>query len=140
MNAGGESRPHRRCYTGICMRWCLCLAAFLCGVARSETSLVLPFFNLSHNASLDWIGESIAEAVTDALSSQNLLVLDREDRLEGYRRLALRPGAELTHASILKLGEALDAARVVYGSYQVIPPEAGMPQTKGTLRITARIL
>src|SRR5213078_3179639 len=88
-------------------------ATALCG----ETTLVLPFFNHAKSANLDWVGESIAESVRDTLASQGLLVLDREDRLQAFRRLSLRPGAELTHASVLKLGESLDAALVVYGFY-----------------------
>jgi len=118
----------------------LALALLLCGVMRAETVLVLPFFNHSNNANLDWIGESISETVHDALASEGELVLDRADRLEGYRRLSLRPGAELTHASIIKIGESLDASGVVYGYYELLPPETGKDQSKGSVRITARIM
>src|SRR5258708_13304828 len=71
----------------------LLLAALFCGSLSAETALVLPFFNHSKAANLDWIGESIAESVRDSLVSEGLLVLDREDRLEAYRRcsLAARP-------------------------------------------------
>jgi tetratricopeptide (TPR) repeat protein len=74
-----------------------------------------------------------------------VLVLDREARLEAYRRLSLRPGAELTRASILKVGESVDAAHVVYGFYELLPVEPGKEQSKGdpskgSLRITARML
>jgi tetratricopeptide (TPR) repeat protein len=116
------------------------LAALFCGALRAETVLVLPFFNHSKSANLDWIGESIAESVHDSLASEGVLALDREDRLEAYRRQSLRPGAELTHASIIKIGESLDASRVIYGWYELIPPEPGSPQLKGSLRIAARIL
>ena len=105
----------------------LALAIFLCGALRAETVLALPFFNHSASANLEWIGESIAETVHDALASQGLLALDREDRLEAYRRLSLRPGAELTHASIIKIGEALDASRVVYGYYEMLPAQSREP-------------
>ena len=101
--------------------------------------VVLPFFNHSQAANLDWIGESIAESLHDSLFSGGLLVLDRADRLEGYRRLSLRPGAELTRASIMKVGEALDASRVIYGDYQVTAAEAG-GTSKGSIRITARVI
>src|SRR5215469_14875131 len=115
------------------------LVVSLGGVVRADTTLVLPFFNHSSNANLDWIGESIAESVHDTLASEGMLVLDRGDRLEAYRRLSLRPGAELTHASILKIGESLDAANVVYGWFELLPADAGA-QSKGTLRLSARIL
>src|SRR6266545_3731369 len=121
----------------------LLVTVAVCAAAlRAETVLVVPFFNHSRNASLDWIRESIAEAVADALASHDILVLDRADRLEGFRRLSLRPGAELTHASIMKLGEALDAARVVYGQYEVSEAEPSTPAkpARESLRIAARIL
>src|SRR5215469_10321166 len=100
------------------------------GFLRGETTVVLPFFNHTSSANLDWIGESIAESVHDALASEGKLVLDRGDRLEAYRRLSLRPGAELTHASILKIGESLDASNVIYGWFELLPADAGS-QSKG---------
>jgi len=116
------------------------LAIMVCASLRAETVVVLRFFNHANSAGLDWIGESIAETVQDSLASERLLVLGREDKAEAYRRLSLRPGAELTHASIIKVGEALDAARVVYGYYELLPADGGDAASKGSLRITARIL
>jgi tetratricopeptide (TPR) repeat protein len=107
-------------------------------VLRADTTLVLPFFNHSKSPNLDWIGESIAETVHDALASEGLLALDRADRLEAYRRLSLRPGAELTRASILKIGDSLDATNVMYGSYELI--EGASPDSKGSIRIEARMI
>jgi tetratricopeptide (TPR) repeat protein len=122
------------------MQRLLALAALVCGALRAETALVLPFFNHSNSANLDWVGESIAESVRDSLASEGLLVLDRSDRLEAYRRLVVRPGAELTHATVIKIGESLDASSVIYGYYELLPAEPGNTQSKGSLRITARIL
>ncbi|HYW44773.1 MAG TPA: tetratricopeptide repeat protein [Bryobacteraceae bacterium] len=122
------------------MRKLLILTALLGGSIRADTALVLPFFNHSKAANLGWIGESIAESVRDSLVSEGLLVLDREDRLEVYRRLSLRPGAELTHASVIKIGESLDASNLIYGYYEVLPAEAGKDPAKSSLRILARIL
>ena len=113
------------------------LLAILSVPLSAETVLVLPFFNQTNSAGLDWIGESVAETVHDALASEGILVLDRDDRLEAYRRLSLRPNAVLTRASIIKAGDALDAATVVYGQYELIPTA---PPSRGSLRITARIL
>src|SRR4249920_2286722 len=122
------------------MRRILSLALLFAGALRAETALVLSFFNHSTSTNLDWVGESIAQSVRDSLASEGVLVLDREDRLEAYRRLSLRPGAELTHASVLKVGESLDAAQVIYGFYELLPADPGKEQSKGSLRITARIL
>ena len=120
-------------------RWAAVLL-ICCSAARAENVLALPFFNHTGSTNLDWIGESISETVRDALVSERVLALDREDRLEGYRRLSLSPGAELTHASILKTGDLLDASLVIYGSYELLPAETAKAQSRGSLRITARII
>jgi len=117
----------------------LALAIVVCVSLRAETVVVLRFFYHANSAGLDWVGESIAESMQDSLASEGLLVLGRDARTEAYRRLSLRPGAELTHASIVKVGDALDAARVVYGYYELLPANAGAA-SKGSLRITARVL
>jgi tetratricopeptide (TPR) repeat protein len=117
----------------------LLLIAF-CLPLRAENVLVMPFFNHANSANLDWIGESIAESIGDSLASEGVLVLDRPTRLEAYRRLSMRPSAEVTHASIIKLGEALDASVVVYGFFELLPAAGGNTQSKGSLRVTARLL
>ena len=121
------------------MRRFLVLTVLSCAVIHAETVLVLPFFNHSKSQNLDWIGESIAEAVQDSLASEDLLVLNREDRLEAYRRQSLRPGAEITHASIIKIAESLDASQTIYGYYELLPADDST-QSKGSLRITARLI
>jgi Flp pilus assembly protein TadD len=113
--------------------------ALSCFPLRAQTVLVLPFFNHSKSPNLDWIGESISESVHDALSSEGLLVLDREARLEGYRRLSLRPGVELTRASIIKTGQTLDAGRVMFGYYEVFA-DSDKEAAKGSIHIAARII
>jgi tetratricopeptide (TPR) repeat protein len=112
------------------------LFACLAWSARADTVLVLPFFNLTNSANLDWIGESIAETVRESLLDQGVLALDREDRQEAFRRLSIRPYALLTRASVIKLGEALDAGQVIFGQYSV-SESAG---SNGTIQITSRIL
>ena len=59
----------------------------------------------------------------------------------GWRPIAgfpCGPGAELTRASILKIGDSLDASTVIYGSYELTQPATA--QSKGSLRIEARIV
>jgi tetratricopeptide (TPR) repeat protein len=89
---------------------------------------------------VDWIGESICEAVRESLVSEGVLALEREDRLEVFRRLSLRANAVLTRASIIKAAEALDAAEAIYGHYDLAPAGAGSGGSRGVLRIGAHIL
>src|SRR5580765_8005483 len=95
--------------------------ACLAWSARADTVLVLPFFNMSNSANLDWIGESIAETVRESLLEQGVLALNREERQEAFLRLSIRPYALLTRASVIKIAEALDAGQVMFGQYTVTP-------------------
>jgi tetratricopeptide (TPR) repeat protein len=123
----------------LCASGAILLSAcfLLIPLARAETHVVLPFANLTENAGLDWIGESICEYVADALSAEGLLVLDRDDRREAYRRMSLRQYALLTRATVLKVGEALDANFVVFGQFSI----DGDPEpAKRSIRLAARVL
>jgi tetratricopeptide (TPR) repeat protein len=119
--------------------------AVICAVlvtpaANADTYLVLPFFNLSKNSNLDWIGESVAETVQEALSSEGLMVLERDDRVEVYRRLSIRPYSLLTKASVLKIGEEMDAEHVIFGQYDVKPVPDSTVGSHGSLQLTAHLL
>ncbi len=114
------------------------LPLYSLAVARADTVVVLPFFNESSPGGLDWVGESIAQTIQDVLAGQGMLVLEREDRQEAYRRLSLRPHAHLTHASVIKVAEALDATDVVYGLFEFTPPPESAPsEVRGSLQLTA---
>jgi tetratricopeptide (TPR) repeat protein len=79
--------------------------------------------------------------MSEALASRGMLVLDREEMLQAYRRLALRPNAHLTHASVIKVAEVLDASIVVYGQFEFTPAAQGAPPgSRGSLSFTAWIL
>jgi hypothetical protein len=86
------------------------------------------------------MGESLAESVREALSSEGLMALDRDDRIEAYSRLSLRPYSLLTKASVVKIGEELDAELVVFGQYEVKPGQDPAAKSRGSLEITARVL
>jgi tetratricopeptide (TPR) repeat protein len=113
---------------------------FLLPPAQAATYLVLPFFNVSKNSNLDWIGESLAESVREALASEGLMALDRDDRIEAFSRLSLRPYALLTKASVVKIGEELDAEQVIFGQYEVKAVPDSAAKSLGSLQITARVL
>jgi tetratricopeptide (TPR) repeat protein len=122
---------------------CFCALAGLCllwAPAQAATYLVLPFFNLSKNANLDWIGESLADSAREALSSEGLMALSRDERVQAYSRLSLRPYSVLTKASVVKIGEELDAEFVIFGQYDVMPAPDPASKSRGSLQITARVI
>ncbi len=108
--------------------------------AHADTFVVLPFFNLTNTQNLDWIGESLSEITREALASEGHLTIEREDRIEAYQRLSLRPYAVLTKASVIKIGETLDAEHVIYGRFDLKPGPTGAPASRGSLQITASII
>lgn len=113
--------------------------AAICPLA-ADTAAVLPFLNKTPNSpNLDWIGESIAETVREALGMTGVMTLDRNEVQEAYHRLSLRQGIALTEASVMKIGETLDAEQVVYGSFEFTRPASGS-LTSGSLHVTARVL
>lgn len=123
-------------------RW---LAVGMFGLAAlrplsADTVSVLPFLNKTPAAAnLDWIGESVAETVREALGMTGVMTLDRNETQDAYQRLGLRQGIPLTEASVMKIGETLDAEQVVYGSFEFTRPASGAITT-GSLRLTARVL
>ena len=97
--------------------------------AQSATVLVLRFQNNSTYSELNWVGESIAETLRAEFAQANQIVLDRNTVLAAMKRLDLRPQANLTKASIIRLSQTLEADMVVFGNYDVkLPP--GVSQLK----------
>lgn len=123
-------------------RW-LAVGLFLFAALRplaADTATVLPFLNKTANApNLDWIGESIAETVREALGMTGVMTLDRNEVQDAYQRLRLREGIALTEASIMKISETLDSEQVVYGTFEFTRPATGSLMS-GTLHVTARVL
>ncbi len=99
-------------------------------------------------SALDWIGESIAETLRESGGARGVATLERGELLDAYRRLKLRERLQLTEASILKIGESVDAEQVVSGTFEyrrATPPDASRPSgpnnndSRGSLRISARV-
>jgi tetratricopeptide (TPR) repeat protein len=123
------------------------------GSLFAGTAAVLPFANRTatarpSQANMDWIGESIAETVRDALGPRGVVTLSREEVEEAYHHLNLRPRGVLTGGSVLKIGEALDAEQVIYGTFEfsrefsseaTTEPSASSGAQQGSLKISARI-
>jgi tetratricopeptide (TPR) repeat protein len=111
-------------------------------VSRADTIAILPLFNINAAIApdLNWIGESAAETIHEALSSYGLLALSRDDRVEVYRRLGVKPEVLLTRATVMKIGEALDAGQVVFGDFTVDPPTGAGVGAKANVRIVIHVI
>lgn len=104
--------------------FCVCGIALLSFPARAQTTTaILPFHGRGAGEADHWIGESIAEELTAKLAAEGFLTVNRKDRNEVFRRLALQPSAELTRASALKVAMNLDASHAVYGRFDAAGAE-----------------
>lgn len=127
------------------MRWCAAVWMWACvaGPATGQSVAVLPFANASGSAvpnagGMDWIGAGIAETVRESLAGQGINVTSREDVADGYAFLRLRPLAQLTQASVLKLGEAMHVDRMIYGVFIYVPSASS--GSRGSLTLRARVV
>ena len=122
-------------------RWLLGLFFLASLPVQSATVLVLRFHNASDFPDLNWVGESVSEVLSSELSSTSLIVIDRDTRSEAMKRLSLRAEADFTKATIIRLGQTLDADYVIYGSYTAKPdPDASNELRNSLLNITARLI
>jgi tetratricopeptide (TPR) repeat protein len=80
--------------------------------------LVFPFENSSANARLDWIGEGLEELTIQRLSAAGQQVYSHEARLRELDRYGFPSSAKLTRATMLHIGEEMDADYVVFGDYK----------------------
>jgi tetratricopeptide (TPR) repeat protein len=136
--------------------------------AIADTTAVLPFWNQAAESAsqssstqtspppartnMDWIGESIAEMLRETMASRGVLCFERTEIQEAIHRLRLRDRASLTQASVIKIGEELDAEQILFGSFQVTPNSPSSSATgaatagvakatsAGSLKVTARLM
>jgi tetratricopeptide (TPR) repeat protein len=101
------------------------------GPPRSQVVLTFPFENTGQAATLDWLGEGLAELTIDRLAGRDFYLLSRQERLDALELIGLPVSTRFSRASMLELGEEADADQVVFGSY------AGDGRT---LTVSARVL
>ncbi len=120
----------------------VCLSAAAALPAWGQSYLVAPFANRTGATNLDWVGESVSEAIRETLADGGFSVLTREEREESARKLSIQAVSQVSLASLAKLSEAAGADRLLYGRIELIPAPAGTAEgaNRGTLRITARVL
>lgn len=100
---------------------------FACIAAHAESYLVAPFANRSADPQLDWVGESVSEAIREAFADLNVPVVTREQRVETIKRLSLRSGHGISLASWIKVSEQTSANRLILGEVHFTPAEPPAP-------------
>ncbi len=93
--------------------------------------VVLPFEHTGRDPKFAWIGEGLAELFAERLAADGRWVLPRGEWAAALEKRGLPPTARLTHATLFKVGQELDADVLVTGEYS----------TDGAqLHLTARVL
>jgi Flp pilus assembly protein TadD len=104
------------------MRWALtALFAIVVSDAAAQPAvrqLVVPFENLSRDASAYWLTEAAAVVLTDDLLALGVPAITRDDRLRAFDRLRVPAAASLSHATVIRIGQLVGAGQVVIGSFE----------------------
>jgi tetratricopeptide (TPR) repeat protein len=115
-------------------------AATFSPVAEGATVLVLQFHNSSQYSDLNWVGESISETLKDEFSGHSQIVFGRDLRAEALNRLSLRPGADFTKATLIRLGRSVDADYVYYGTYDASLPPGSSALKDSSIHVSAHVI
>lgn len=123
-------------------RFLLFLAAFAFIARQAEPAavLVVQFYNGSQYSDLNWVGESVSETLRGEFSAANQIVFDRDSLAEAMHRLSLRPGADFTKATLIRLGQTLGADFICYGSYQASLPTGQSQLKDSSIQLSAHYI
>lgn len=115
---------------------------FLAPFSQAATVLVLQFHNNSKFPDVNWVGESVAETIRVELSASGEIVMGRDSRAEAFRRLGLKPDADFTKATLIRLGQTLDVDYLCYGNFDIVLKEGeGQQQLRdSSVQISAKFL
>lgn len=94
-------------------------AGALAATGRPGRSLILPFENAGREPRVFWLGEGSAVLLNDDLAALGVGTISREERRRVFTRLDVPVAVSLSHATVIRIGRALGAARVVIGGFEV---------------------
>ena len=94
------------------------------GAADAQTPsrnriLVIPFENTQHDARVFWLSEASAILLADELNARGVRPIGRDERVRAFEQLHLPLSASLSRATIIKVGNLVDASEVIVGTFTV---------------------
>ncbi len=95
----------------------LLTAASLGQAPGTQTVLVLPFDNSTHQPGLEWISEAFPEVLGQRLATQSLYLISRDDRQYAFDRMGIPVNLHASRATLYRIAAQLDADYIVLGSY-----------------------
>ncbi|MGC2209652.1 MAG: tetratricopeptide repeat protein [Candidatus Korobacteraceae bacterium] len=83
----------------------------------TQTVLVFPFENSTHQPGLEWISEAFPEVLGQRLNTQSLFLISREDRQYAFDRMGIPVNLHASRATLYRIATQLDADFIILGSY-----------------------
>jgi tetratricopeptide (TPR) repeat protein len=95
------------------------LSAFALGQSApgTQTVLVLPFDNSTHQPGLGWISEAFPEVLGQRLNTESLFLMGRDDRQYAFDRMGIPVNLHASRATLYRIAGQLDADFVILGGY-----------------------
>jgi len=87
--------------------------------ASRPAVLVVPFASEGHDPRGYWLREASAVILTDDLVSAGIATMSRDERLRAFDSLRVPANAQLSHATVIRVGQVVGVSRVVVGSCAV---------------------
>jgi Flp pilus assembly protein TadD len=93
--------------------------------------IVFPFEGSTKENSLSWLNEGIAYSIGQQIEVRGVTVLDHKEVASLVESMDLPPGAQLSHASMIRAAQRASASLIILGAYS---------GTRQNLKITAKTL
>src|SRR5678816_4342312 len=106
-------------------------AAQKAGPATASRVLVMPFETATREPRSYWLGEGSAVILSDSLLALGLPVMRRDERLHAFDLLRVPAITGLSHATIIRVGQAIGSSHVIVGNFTL---------TGDTLTVRARAI
>jgi tetratricopeptide (TPR) repeat protein len=87
--------------------------------AQTTRILVMPFANVTRESRIVWLGEASSVLVADELNRLGATAISREERREAFERLQVPALATLTDATVIRIGQLVEASQVIVGTLQL---------------------
>ncbi|HEU4689493.1 MAG TPA: hypothetical protein VFS23_14065, partial [Vicinamibacterales bacterium] len=81
--------------------------------------LVMPFDNPGREPRLHWIAEAASLLIADELNARGVAAIRRAERARAFEELHLPAAANLSRATVIKVGQLVGASEVIVGSVRL---------------------
>lgn len=81
--------------------------------------LIMPFENATREPGVQWLAEGSAAILADDLLALGVPAITRTDRLRAFDRLHVPAAADLSYATVIRVGRILGAGQVIVGAFEV---------------------